>query len=146
MSCKTCLKYGHTVKRCRETIATCARCSNLGHNKDKCTSTQIRCYHCGADPQTFSSNCPIFRRKQEIIQIQGKQRVPRLQAIRKLLRLKSNPEFIFFIAVRNFSDPTTSKSPTRFEQERPSDSSVDTNVLKFFTDCTDLRLRILYLE
>ena len=27
MSCKTCLRYGHTVKRCHETIATCAKCS-----------------------------------------------------------------------------------------------------------------------
>ena len=27
MSCKTCLRYGHIVKKCHETIATCARCS-----------------------------------------------------------------------------------------------------------------------
>ena len=40
MSCKTCLRYGHTVKRCHETVATCARCSCQGHNKDKCTSTE----------------------------------------------------------------------------------------------------------
>ena len=34
MSCKTCLRYGYTAKRCRETIATCTRCSCQGHNKD----------------------------------------------------------------------------------------------------------------
>ena len=33
MSCKTCLRYGHTVKKCHETIATCAKCSCQGHKK-----------------------------------------------------------------------------------------------------------------
>ena len=72
MGCKTCLRYGHTVKRCRETIATCARCSNQRHNEDKCTSTEVRCCHYGADYQAFSRSCPIFKRETEIIQIRTK--------------------------------------------------------------------------
>ena len=47
-------RYGHTVKICRETIATCARCSCKGHNNDKFTSTEVRCCHCGEDHQAFS--------------------------------------------------------------------------------------------
>ena len=68
MSCKTYLRYGHTVKTCHETIATCARFNCQGHNKDKCTSTEVRCYHCGDDHQTFSRNCAIFKRVIEIVQ------------------------------------------------------------------------------
>ena len=123
MSCKTCLRYGHTVKRCHETVATCARCSCRGHNKDKCTSTWVRCCHCGEDHQAFSRNCSIFRREMEIVQIRTKECITRLQAIQKLLRLKPNPEYIFSSAVNNTSNRTTSKSPTRTEQENQSESS-----------------------
>ena len=66
MSSNTCLRYGHTVKICHETIATCARCSYQGHKKDKCTSTEVRYCHCGEDSedlQVFSRNCPIFKRE-----------------------------------------------------------------------------------
>ena len=62
MSCMTCLKNGHTVNGCRETIATCPRCSNQGHNKDKCISTEIKCYRCKADLQGFSKNCQKIKR------------------------------------------------------------------------------------
>ena len=70
MNCKTCLRYGHTVKRCREKIATCARCSCQGQNKYKCISTEARCCHCKGDHQAFSRNCPIFKIETEIVQIQ----------------------------------------------------------------------------
>ena len=33
MSCKKCLKYGHTVNKCRESTATCAGCTHQGHKK-----------------------------------------------------------------------------------------------------------------
>ena len=35
MGCKTCLRHGHIVDGCRETIATCVRFSSQGHNTDK---------------------------------------------------------------------------------------------------------------
>ena len=106
---------------------------NQGHNTNKCTSTEIKCYHCEADHQAFSNNCPIFERETELIQIQTKERIPRLQAIRKLLRLNPNPGVIFSNAVKNTPNPTRSKSPIRSEQESQSDPSEDTNVtLKFY--------------
>ena len=100
MSCKKCVKYGNKLKRCRETIATCARCSNQGHNKDQCTGTEVRCYHCDAAHQSFLRNCLIIKKETEIIQIQIKECLPRLQAIRKLLGLNPNPELIFSGAVK----------------------------------------------
>ena len=128
MSYKIYLKYGHTVEKCRETTATCAMCSNQGHNNDKRYSTKIRCCHCEADHQVFSGNCPIIRRETEIIQMQTKVRIAKLQAIRKLLRLNPNPKLIFSNAVKNTSNPTELKSPTRSENESQSDSSDGTNV------------------
>ena len=123
MSCRTCVRHGHTVKRCHETIATCTRYSNQGKNKDECSSTEVWCCHCGADHQTYSRKCPLFKREMEIIQIQTKDCVPRLHSIRKLFRLNPNPELTFSNAVKNTSNATTSMSPTRSKQESQSDSS-----------------------
>ena len=121
MSCRTCLRYGHTVKTCHETIVTCARCNCQGHNQDKGTSTEVRCCHCWDDHQTFSRNCAMFRKEIEIVQTQTKERIPRLPVIRKLLRKNSHPELVFSNTVMNTSNQTISKSPTRTNQESQSE-------------------------
>ena len=64
-----------------------------------------------------------MKREIEIIQIQTKQHIPRLQAIKKVIIMKSNPELNFSNAVVNTSNPTRSKYPTRSEQESQSESS-----------------------
>ena len=48
MSCKKCLKYGHTVNRCRETIETCAKLSNQGHKKRRRKEQNVRTYTCSS--------------------------------------------------------------------------------------------------
>ena len=88
-------------------------------------AAKVRCCNCGDDHQAFSRNCPIYIRETEIVQIQTKERIPRLQAIRKLLRINPHPELIFSNAVKNTSNRTTSKSPTRTNQESQSESSED---------------------
>ena len=115
------------MKRCQETIETCARCSCQGHNKDRCTSTEVRCCHCGDDHKAFSRNCPIFKINSEIVQIQTKQRIPRPQATRNLLRINPHPELIFSNAVKNSSNRTTWKSPNRTNQKSQSESSEDSS-------------------
>ena len=132
MSCKTCLGYGHTVKIFHGTIATCAKGSCKAHNRDKCTSTEVRCCHSGDDHQALSTNYPLFKRETEIVQIQTKECITRLQAILKLHRLNLNPEFIFSNTVKNSSNRATTNSPTRTDQESQ------------FTACTVLRPRIPY--
>ena len=111
------------MNRCSVTLATCARCRNKAHNKDKRTSSKVENYHCEADHQVFTKNCPKFKRKTEVIQIQTEERASRLRAIRKLPRLKPNPGSFFLHAIKNNSNPTISKLPTSFEQESQSDSS-----------------------
>ena len=138
MSFKTCLRYGHTVKTCRETIAACMRCISEGRNKDKCTSTEVRCCHYGADHQAFPRNNPIFKREKQIAQFQTKESIPRLQAIQKLLRLNLIPEIFFSNAVMDTSNTTTSKPPTRSEQESRSCSSEGTNETHFFFSKTSI--------
>ena len=123
MSCKTCPIYGHTVKTIHETIAACAKCSCQAHNKDKCTSTEVRCWHLGDDHQALSRNCPIFKKETEIVQIQTKEPIPRLQAIWKVLRINPHLELIFSNAVKNNSNRSTSKFPTRTNEESQSKSS-----------------------
>ena len=67
----------------------------------------------------------IFKRETEIVQIQTIERIPREQAILKLLRINPHPELIFSNAVKNTSSQITSKSPTRTNQESQSESSED---------------------
>ena len=125
MSWKTRLRYGRTVKNCHEIIATWARCSNQGQNKERCTNTEVGYCRYGSDHQAFSMNCPIFKRETEIVQFQTEERIPRQQVIRKLLRINLHPELIFSNAVKNTSNRTTSKSPTRTNQESQSESIED---------------------
>ena len=66
------------------------------------------------------------------IQFRTKERIPKLHAVRNLLKLNPNPEIILSNPVKNTSNKTRTKSPTRSEQENQSDSSEDTTVLKFF--------------
>ena len=123
------------MKKCNETTATCVRCSNQGYNKGKCTSAKVRCCHWEADNKTFSRSCPLLKTETEITQVQRKERTPRLQAKRKLLRLNPDPQSIFSNAVENSINPTRSKSLTKPKQESQSESSEDTNVtLKFFVN------------
>ena len=141
MSCKIFPIYGRTVKRSRETRATCARCSSQGHKKVKCTSPAVRCSHCGVDHQALSRNCPLFKREEEIVQIQTKEHIHRLQLIRKLHRLNQNPELLFSNAVRNTPNPTTSKYQTRSEHESQFDFSEDNSPTVYRPRPTDATLR-----
>ena len=61
----------------------------------------------------------------EIKQIQTKERIPRLQAIRKLLTLNPNVELIYSYAIKNNANPTGFKSPNSSEQQCLSDSSCE---------------------
>ena len=125
MSWKICLEHGHTAKRCHETIATCVRCSCEGYSKDKCTSNEVKCYDCGEGHQTYSRNCPVFKKEMEIVRIKTKECIPRQQAIRNLLRLNPHPELIYSHTVKNASNRTIAKSPNRTEQEGQFESSKD---------------------
>ena len=120
MSCETCLRYGHIVKRCHKTIATCEKCSCQGHIKYKCTSTGVRCCHCRDDHQAFSRNYQLFKRETEIVQIQTKERIPRQQVIRKLLRINPHPEIIFSNAVKNTSIQNQSPRLEQINKVNPS--------------------------
>ena len=61
-----------------------------------------------------------------------KERITRLQAIRKRLKLNPDPELFFSNAVKSTSNQTTSKSPTGSDQESQSGSSKDTSETQFF--------------
>ena len=139
LSCKTCARYEHTVKICHETRVTCAKCSNRGHSKDKCTGAEVSCSHWGAVQQAFSRSCPLLKQELEIIQIQTKERLLRLQAVRKLFRLNPNSDLFFANAVKNTSNPTTPKLPTRFEQGRQSNSIDEANVTQFFSKTSGMK-------
>ena len=105
------------------------------NNSDVCEvqqlkKQQVRWCHCRVNHQAFWRNCTTFKRETEFVQIRIEQRIPRLQSIRKLLRINPNPKLIFSNEVKKTSNVTTSKSVTRSEQEIQSDSR--TNVTQTF--------------
>ena len=100
-----------------------AHCGVIGGVLKKPRFRRFGTLICGDDHQAFSRNCPIFKRETEINQIQTKERIPRLPARRKLLRVNPHPKLIFSNAVKNTSNRTTAKSLSTSEQESQSESS-----------------------
>merc|ERR1719259_523039 len=89
MMCQDCLEYGHTAKRCRESTFTCAQCNDTGHSIRSCEISDAICHHCEDSHRTFSKNCPRYKEEIEIIKIQTRERVSKIEAKQRLL--KENP-------------------------------------------------------
>lgn len=82
MSCKKCLKYGHTEKKCRHSgPPLCGKCSATGHTRESCESEEPRCYHCGDDHAVGSKLCPRHIRECELVRIQEEHKVSFKRAI-----------------------------------------------------------------
>jgi len=163
MSCKRCLAYGHTEKRCVERSSTCAKCSIKGHTKNQCESDSEKCHHCEEKHPTFSIKCSIFKQEQEIIKTRTRERISRSQAIFVLKKQNPNSELNYAKALKSrtaedkplapvpqFKPPTSGtleKTPisgisakpgtSKREEEKQKDSSTKNSLDKRQTGARD---------
>ena len=107
--CKRCQQYGHTVKRCSQTVPVCRRCSAGGHEIDACQAADFRCLHCGAAHAVGSVDCPRQQEEQELVDVQDREKVTFMRA-RQILQ--NNNEFV---------DRPTSCFPTHFNCTFPEE-------------------------
>ena len=84
MSCNNCLEYGHTLKKCHNTVETCGKCNNTGHMKLNCTKADSKCHPCNENNLSFPRNCRLFKFETEVNEIQIIERISKAQAKQKL--------------------------------------------------------------
>ena len=77
--CKKCLNYGHSKKVCREDEPKCLNCTSREHTFPPC-SEMPQCLHCSQQHRTGDKRCQQYKVEEEILAIQAKSLVSRLQA------------------------------------------------------------------
>ena len=77
--CKKCLHYGHSKKVCREEEPKCLNCTSREHTFPPCDE-QPQCLHCSQQHRTGDKRCQQYKVEEEILAIQAKSLVSRLQA------------------------------------------------------------------
>ena len=118
--CYNCLKYGHISKYCKNQEKTCFKCSRKGHDKDSCTF-DIRCLHCKEGHYSNNKSCPRYQCEIKIINTQMKEKIPKPEAIERVLGLCPQYETLFFS-----QEPTTEEEiPVPSQQTTPE--SADTS-------------------
>ena len=90
LMCRKCLAYGHGKNSC-EKEQRCKKCSESGHDRAECAAQQAKCVHCGGNHETGSETCVEHRYQEEILAVQTKERVSRMQA--KSIFDRNNPHF-----------------------------------------------------
>ena len=77
--CKKCLEYGHSKKICREINQKCNNCTSTQHYEETCQD-EPKCEHCTQNHRSGSRTCQRYKVEQEVLAIQAKSRVSRVQA------------------------------------------------------------------
>ena len=121
--CRKRLEYGHGKSVCQKD-QRCNKCSAVGHERLECTVQQVKCIHCEGNHEVGSELCVEHRYQQEIVAVQTKERVSRMQA--KIIFDKNNSQFrIMNYAMvakvnteGNKSTDRTSKSETQQQQQQ----------------------------
>ena len=67
LQCKKCFLFGHTKKYCKKEIVTCEVCSLNIHDPTPCS--KLECVNCKSSHRANGKNCPVYKKKQEIIKI-----------------------------------------------------------------------------
>ena len=129
--CYNCLKYGHISKYCKNIEKTCFKCSRKGHDKDSC-NFDIKCLHCKENHYSNNKSCPRYQCEIKIINMQMKERIPKPEAIERVLGLCPQYETLFL----NQEQPTESDEPTPPLQQ-PSSESASTSNDADISDITD---------
>ena len=127
MMCQDCLDYGHTAKRCQKSTPICTKCSTKGHRK-KLKKDETICHHCDDDHQSFSRKSPRYQIEIEVIKFQTRERVPKSEAKRRLL--KENPKRVNYArAVKNStnSNPLPSTSTRNDQNNSDLNDTSETN-------------------
>lgn len=83
MQCRTCMKYGHSYKRC-SSEKICNRCLGTDHDKSACKN-DMKCLYCKdeTDHTTLDRQCPERKRQQEITNLMATDRITYREAILK---------------------------------------------------------------
>ena len=116
--CKKCLTYGHSKTNCREE-ARCLTCTSKEHNTENCIASP-KCLHCHKSHKTGYKDCREHQYEQELLFIQSRSRVSRIQA--RIIFEENNPNF----RKLNYAEALITKDAKTSEaNSRPSTSNTN---------------------
>ena len=160
--CKNCQEFGHGDKNCSKD-STCGRYGEENqHETSQCDSEPPKCCLCGEEHLTGAKNCIHYKQEQQIIDIQTRQNIPRIQA--KFLFLNEYPDFTTKKSYAQITNPdlppktpiilnqrptTLSKQPvhrTKYQLENPTDTNLPTQTNNKFQVLNDTPGNILANE
>ena len=75
MICNKCQSFNHREKFCTSEETVCRWCSASGHRANDCISETPKCFHCSQEHSCVSKDCHVYKKEQEILDIQVKQKV-----------------------------------------------------------------------
>ena len=91
MSCRKCLRYGHTEKKCRlDGPPLCGYCSEAGHSRSNCDVDVPKCFHCAEEHPVGSRYCSRHARECELVRIQDERRV----SFKRAIQIENGSEII----------------------------------------------------
>ena len=126
--CKKCLNYGHSKRVCREDEPKCLNCTSMEHTFPPCDE-QPQCLHCSQQHRTGDKRCQQYKVEEEILAIQAKSLVSRLQAqiIYRREHLEShNSNYAAAVAIGKTND-TAARTP---EESPDMQQSVEGKTIK----------------
>ena len=125
--CKKCLNYGHSKKVCREDEPKCLNCTSREHTFPPCSELP-QCLHCPQQHRTGDKRCQEYKVEEEILAIQAKSLVSRLQAkiIYRREHLEShNSNYAAAVAMEkeNHATASTAEESPNTQQGRESNTN-----------------------
>ena len=87
--CSNCLEYGHPKRVCRS-FKRCINCTSTNHEVEVCDK-ESKCLHCSNHHRTGNRKCREYLFESEVLAVQTKARVSRLQD--KLIFERENPNY-----------------------------------------------------
>lgn len=133
MRCFKCYEFGHVADKCTISNKICPNCSQNEHSTrdpntnryERCTATP-KCSNCKESHNSFSRECPVFKREFEIQRIRITRRTSYYEAKRIFFQRQPLQEQTYAEALKQ----TTTESNKEVPRDQPSTSAnINTKVI-----------------
>lgn len=118
LRCYNCFKFGHISEKCLSQVKICPHCSNSDHTlvdengkREKCNN-QPKCNNCQKDHNSFSKECPAYKKEYAIQTIRIKEKRSMYEAKKEYDRRNPLPTSYANAAIAVSPPTTTSKACT----------------------------------
>lgn len=134
--CFKCQRFSHSSNTCSVETPICVNCALEAH-EDLCQNP-TKCANCDGEHRASDRDCFYYKLEQEIISVQTRQKIPRIDARREVMKRYVRPSTSFADALRQdlpvsrpTSTPTSMRTPQNTanitSRQEPTNSPRDTS-------------------